>query len=209
MKSTTVALATAIVLGALAGAGGCADNRASIQVQAVCVPTDDCTFSDTCDAQYIGYPTLDTTTSTSGVLWLILQVENPLPDNSDEEIGRVNTNDAHIDETVIEYEGSIGTLGRAAIGSNFYVPASGSAVVSVQVPLSGASAGVVIAKIRMRGYLDDDSRFETGEFPVAVRICAGCVGTLCAGAATCPPDSDGQLPLTCPQAEPAPEPPAP
>ncbi len=197
MKSTPLALATAALLGALAGASGCADNRASIQIQAVCVPTDDCTFGETCDAQYIGYPTLDTTASTSDALWLVLQVENQLPDNSDAELGRLNTNDAHVDETVIEYEGSTGTLGPAAIGSNFYVPATGSAVVSVRVPLAGAAAGLVRASIRMRGYLDDASTFETGEFPVVVRICAGCVGSCGAGIGTCPPDSNGQLPIVC------------
>ncbi len=209
MKSIPVALATAALLGALAGAGGCADNRASIQIQSVCAPPDDCTFGDGgCDATYLSWPTLDVGASTRDTLTLYLQVENQLPDNGDAATYRTDTNGAHVDETVIEYEGV--ALPPVAIGSNFYIQSESVTVVKVEVIPDALNATTVLAAyaptadprellatIRMRGYLDDDSRFETGEFPVTVRVCTGCVGSCGAGISTCPPDSDGQLPLVC------------
>lgn len=197
MKRLATLLSVAL-LGALAGASGCVENRASVQLQAICVPTDDCTFADTCDAQYIGYPTLDVSTSPAGVLWLLVQVGNQLPNNEDLDVGRTNTNDAHVDETYVEFEGARG--GTASVGSNYLVPAEGTAVISVQLDLSTAivpagGTAEVLAHVRLRGYFDDGSRFESGDFPVLVRVCDGCVGTF--GCAVCPPDSDGQLPATC------------
>ncbi len=201
MKTRIAVLASAVLLGALAGANGCTDNRASVQPQMICAPTNNCTFSSTCDAQYIGYPTLDKGASTNDTVWLVLQVGNNMTNNANVELGRANTNDAHLDETVIEYEGAM--VGTQSVGSNFDVPAAGTAVVSVKLYLSGATAGTgvatneVIAHIRFRGYLDDGTRFETGDFPVTVLVCSsGCAPVACGGA-TCPPDSEGQLPLAC------------
>jgi hypothetical protein len=198
MKTRLAALASAVLLGVFAGASGCADNRASIQTQAICFPTDNCTFSETCEAQYIGYPTLDKSVSTS--LWLFLQVANQLPNNEDVSIGRLNTNDAHIDETSIEYEGAL--AGTQLVGSNYRVPAEGTAVVSVRMGLSGAVAGTaaapteVLARVRFRGYLDDGTRFETGDFPVSVKVCTGCAPAICAAPDdACP--QEGQRPVAC------------
>jgi hypothetical protein len=201
MKTRIAALASAALLGALAAASGCVDNRASIQVQAICVPNDTCEFAETCDAQYIGYPTLDKTTSASDDLWLLLQVENQLPENEDLGTGRLNTNDAHVDETVIAYEGAM--AGEQSIGSNVLVPAQGTAVISVKLDLSpspapGAGATAeALARVRLRGYYDDGTRFETGDFPILIKICSGCVPAAGCLVGTCPPASDGQLPLTC------------
>jgi hypothetical protein len=205
MKTRTAALATAALLGALAGASGCVDNRASVQAQHVCFPSDDCTFDDTCE-EYIGYPALAKTDSAYDDLWLLLQVANQMPNNEDLALGRTNTNDAHIDETVVAYEGALG--GEQSIGSNFRVPAGGTSIVSVKLALDGAVAGTaaapteLLANVRFRGYLDDGTRFETGEFPVWIKVCdTGCGGTLaslgCTGTAVCPPSSVGQLPLVC------------
>jgi hypothetical protein len=198
MKTRIVTLASAALLGVLSGASGCVENRASVQTQAICVPTDDCTFAETCDAQWIGYVTLDKGASPADVLWLTIQVANNMPNNEDLSVGRVNTNDAHIDETVIEYEGTLG--GEQAVGSNFLVPADGTAVVSAKLGLGSAAAGEVLAHLRFRGYLDDGTRFETGDFPITVIVCAtGCAPAACGGAPTCPPSSEGQLPLVCVQ----------
>jgi hypothetical protein len=210
MKTRFATLASVLALGAAVGANGCVDNRASIQIQAICVPTDDCTFAETCDAQYIGYPTLDVGASAADRMWLVLQVENQLLDNGDPGTGKTNTNDAHVDETEIEYTGV--ALPTALVGSNYYVPAEGTAVISAEVIpdvlQAGAALGAIaptaepreiVATIRMRGYLDDGSRFETGGYPITIRVCTGCVGSVCGGGPTCPPDSDGQLPLSCPQ----------
>ncbi len=196
MKTTLAALASAVVLGALAGASGCTvENRASVQTQMICAPPASCTFSDACDAQYIGYPTLDKSVNTAGTLWLTLQIGNNMPNNASLELGRANTNDAHIDEASVEYEGAM--TGTQTIGSNFDVPAAGTAVVSARLNLAAAAAGEVLAHLRFRGYLDDGTRFETGDFPISVVVCAsGCAPVACGGL-TCPPDSEGQLPIAC------------
>lgn len=193
MKTRLATIAAALV-GAAFGAGGCiTENRASLQTQAICFPTADCTFGATCGAQYIATPTLDKGASADDTLVLFLQIANQLPNNEDRSVGRTNTNDAHIDETVIEYEGAMG--GTQASGSSFRVPASGTAVVSASFTLTNAAAGEVLAHLRFRGYYDDGTRFETGDFPIAIDVCAtGCAPVACTTAA-CP--AEGQRPLEC------------
>ena len=197
MKTRLTALALAAALGALAGASGCTtENRASVQTQAICMPTTACTFSAKCDAQYIGYPTVDKAVDTTGTLWLFLQIGNLLENNANVALGRTNTNDAHIDETSIEYEGAMG--GTQVVGSNYLVPAAGTSVVSAKLSLANAVAGEVVAHVRFRGYYDDGSRFETGDFPITIVVCAsGCAPAACAGLTTCPPNGEGQRPLVC------------
>jgi hypothetical protein len=208
MKTRLTALALAAALGAAAGAGGCTvDPRASIQLQTICAPTDACTFKDTCDAQYIGYPTMDLGNSPSDTLWLFLQVANQSPNNADPGTNRVNTADAHIDETDVTYEGALN--GSETYGSVFTVPAGGHSVISVQLHLGGATGGAgaaaneVLANVRVKGSYDDGTRFESGPFPITVRVCsAGCGATSASlgcdpAKGACPPRSDGQLPLGC------------
>jgi hypothetical protein len=195
MKTRILALASAAALGAFLGAAGCVENRASVQTQAICAPTDDCTFTETCDAQYIGYVELDKAVSPNDTVWLLLQVGNLVSNNAEPSIGRTNTHDAHIDETSIEYEGAMG--GEELVGSNFQVPAAGTAVVSVKMSLGAATTGEVLAHIRFRGYYDDGTRFETGDFPVTVKVTQSVGGLPVCPTGTCPPDSEGQLPLTC------------
>jgi len=177
----------------------CADNRASVQVQAVCSATDDCTFAETCDTQALGNPIIDT--ARTKVLDLPLQVENQLPDNTNRAIGKTNTNDAHIDEAVVEYQGAY--TGRAVLEMNAVVFASGSSVIFVQIIPSvvGTALGApgtpreVLANLKLRGYYDDGTRFETGEFPVAIKVCTtGCAPT-CTSGIYCP--HAGQYPVAC------------
>lgn len=208
----TRALLLALPLVVLAGCKE--DNLASVQIQGICVPTDDCTFSNSCDAFYLGVPTLDVASSSLDRLWLILQLENQLTDNSNSNTFRTNTNDAHVDQAVIEYEGL--ALPRQVLGLNYTIPVNDTNLVSVEVIPDALNASAqlaayaptadpreLLAKVVIRGYYDDGTRFETGEFPVSVRICSGCVTAtsgLCPGgatAATCPPASNGQLPLSC------------
>jgi hypothetical protein len=176
-----------------------------MQIQSICMPNDTCEFKDTCDMQYIGFPTLDTSASATDALWLLLQVENQTPDNENVDAGRLNTRDAHIDESTVEYEGP--AIPKQVQAVNYLVPAESHAVVSVMAippgfegvldPYGATTTGrQMLAKIRLRGYWDDGTRFETAEFPVGVKICSGCVGT-CPLPLTCPPNSDGQLPLVC------------
>jgi hypothetical protein len=206
MKTRFASLASVLALAAGVGFFGCAENHGSITMRAICVPTDDCMFSSQCDAQYIGFPTLDVGTSDS--MWLLVEVANQLPNNADEAAFRTNTNDAIVTSAVVSYERV--ALPRVTVGSTFLVPADGSAVISVEAipgrlgagPILAALAPTaapveILAKIRLRGHYVHGGEFETGEFPVAIRICTGCLGVQCGGAPTCPPLSDGQLPLTC------------
>ncbi len=204
MKTRTILLASLSLL-TVAGASGCADNRASIQVQHICFPSQDCTFTATCD-QYIGYPTIDSLAGDR--LWLFFQVANQNVVTSNAPNGRANTANAHVDEAHVEYDGV--ALPPTDIGSNFSVPANGTAVISAEVIPRWLNASAtlaalaptptpteIVARVRLRGYFDDGTRFETGEFPIAIRVCSGCVGAaLCS---TCPPDSPGQLPAVCTQ----------
>jgi hypothetical protein len=201
----TRALILALPLVALAA---CRDNRASVQIQSICAPTKDCTFTGSCDAVYVGYPTLDVGTNAAGSMQLYFQVDNQLPDNTNLPNGRVNTNNAHVDQTVVDFEGP--AISQAVLQTNHTVPAGGSTVFRIEVipailnarAALQAYAGLgpardMLANLRLRGYYDDGTRFETGEFPVAIRVCQGCLGLVCGGGATCPPGNDGQLPITC------------
>jgi hypothetical protein len=174
----------------------CRDNLASVQIQAVCMPTKTCLFGATCDAQFIGFPTVDAVQS--GQLWLMLQVANQLPNNASSERGKLNTNDAHLDEVVVDYEGA--PLPRDTyVLANQRVPAAGTAVVSVlPIRRSAATSAALaafaptaatrdmVANVRLRGYTDDGSRFETGEFPVSIHVCSSCVSGCPAGEFACP-----------------------
>jgi hypothetical protein len=159
-------------------AAGCAPDRMSLEVKTFCAPTVDCTFGATCTTQYLGTYAVD---SASG-LWLFMQVDNQLADNSDIGTMRVNSNDAHV--TV----------------ANQAVPAAGSAVIGIMIP-SGGVPGVVTAQIRLTGYYDNGREFETGDIPLNYEIVAvGALGT-CTTTQACPP-GDGtanvlQEPSTC------------
>jgi hypothetical protein len=202
----TRALILALPLVALTA---CRENRASVQVQAICAPTSDCTFQATCDKVYIGYPIIDAALTDS--LFLYIQVENQLPDNTNLGNGRVNTNDAHIDETVVTYEGP--AIPQAVLKTNLRVPAAGTTVIGVEVipsvllPQAAlqafAPAGPprdMVATLKLRGYYDDGSRFETGAFPIGVRVCQAAPGFTCAP--VCPATKlycpqGGQAPVSC------------
>jgi hypothetical protein len=193
MKTRLSALALATL--ALA----CADNGASLEPYAICAPPDDeCVFSSECDAQFIGVVALDTAVSSQ--LWLFIQVNNQLPNNADLSAGRVNTNDAFVTEYEVEYEGAGGGSSMGRLQS--VVPASGSAVISVFLE-PPAVAGVVVAKLRLKGKYTDQSEFETAEFEIPITVCQGCLGfSACPAGETltsaCPPTA-GQSPIavTC------------
>lgn len=195
MKTRLAALALA-----LAGAACTVDDSASIQVQTICAPPEDgCTFSSTCAMQYIGIITMDT--AVTDQLWLFLQVNNQLADDADPARGKLNTNDAYVEGYEVEYEGLPAPAASGRLQS--LVPAGGSAVISVLPipPAVGAGIAVtgdVVAKLRLKGKLGDESSFETARIEIPVRICSGCVGAPTCGdgsaASLCPPNP-GQLPL--------------
>jgi hypothetical protein len=203
----------ALLLALLAAAACTAQNNASVKVAAICAPPDDptaCVFSSTCTGQYIGLNAVDI--AVTNKLWTLIQVDNQAPDNENLATGRLNTNDAYVQEAHVEYTGAPLPTSTAPILGSAVVPAAGSSVISVlPIPESvgtylqgiGIAAGGqldIVAKLRLRGVYADTTKFETGVFEIPLRICNGCVGaltcTLPAFAITCPPRSAGQLPLS-------------
>jgi hypothetical protein len=207
MKTRALILALPLV-----AVAACRDNRASVAVQAICAVPDTCKFSaGACDAVYIGYPTIDASITDS--LMLFIQVANQLPDVTNLSSGKVNTNDAHVDQTVVDFEGP--ALPQAVLQTNMHIPTNGTTVIGVEVIpaiLNGAAAlrayapsGLperdMVANLRLRGYFDDGSRFETGQFPIGIRVCQSSTTTSCgtvvcpAGTGYCP--APGQAPASC------------
>ncbi|HET8539365.1 MAG TPA: hypothetical protein VFL83_05790 [Anaeromyxobacter sp.] len=202
MQKSLVIAAAAALLGALAGASGCVDNRASIQVQMICQPTSDCTFpEDGCELEYAGYPVYDRALGTGDVLRVFLQIANQLADNSDASSGRLNTNGAHVDEIETELAGVVS--GTYTVGVNAFIETSSVSVLAVPIPvgdssLVGAPTGELLARVRFRGYYDDGTRWETGAFPITALVCSGCLTAKCGTApSTCPESGEGQRPLEC------------
>jgi hypothetical protein len=195
MKTRALLLALPIL------ALSCRDNGASVQIQDICYPAESCQFSNSCDRVLLGNPVIDLALGAGdGSLGLFVQVENQTRDNEDPDTQRTNTNDAHVDEIRIEYESvEIPTM---TFFTNQRVPANNTQVIGlVAVPAGyqtqlAAAASEPRAVVRMRGYFDNGSRFETAEFPIAVDLCIGCV-------VACPADklvcggNDGQYPKTC------------
>ncbi|HEX9244274.1 MAG TPA: hypothetical protein VF875_17655 [Anaeromyxobacter sp.] len=192
----------ALVLSIVALAS-CRDNRASIVIQDICFPSDDCSFTGKCDTSLNGTPIVDV--SLVHQLELFLQLENQLANNANLGAGKTNTNDAHVNEVVVSYEGVALPRDVFNVG-NHLVPTNGTTVLGVEVirysttnvaMLNAAAPAGLVAKIRLRGYFDDGSTFETGDFTTAVTLCVGCLSaTPCAaGKAACP--FAGMDPIGC------------
>lgn len=177
----TRALALAVAVTGL-GLGACTgvNESAPVAISAVCALTDDCTFTAECAAQYIGGYVFDS--SLADQFWLPVQVNNRLLNNADASAGRVNTNDAHITSFDVTYSGF--ALASASTTVNFRVQAAGAATVGMYVvpPQAAAVAAPaatheVVALVKAKGYFEDGTSFETGEFPLAFTWCDGCLST--------------------------------
>lgn len=184
---------------------GCTVQAPSVALSKVCGAPDaaDCTYSATCDTQYIGTIALDA--SQTGQLFLAIEAINQAPKNGDTSGGRVNTADAWMQEIRITYSGPL-ALPAASHRIIQQVPANGTAVVAFPVvditvaALGGALEATIIAKVKAKGVFGDGSDFETAEYEIPVKVCNGCIGAPPACAAgetllTCPGDW-GQAPLS-------------
>jgi hypothetical protein len=190
MKTLTRFLLLAPLL--LSG-GGCIDNKATIEMFSICLPAagDACKFAAKCDAQYIGQNYLDI--SLAQHLWLFVEVHNQLLPNDDPGTGRVNTNDAFIQDVLVSFRGL--TLPSTRNKLQTVVPANGTAVISI-FPMTEET----VAALGL--LLGDGTTWETASYEIPVRVCDGCLGgpfgcpTLGDQLVTCPPDSNGtQLPV--------------
>jgi hypothetical protein len=189
------ALAVLVPLLALAG---CADNNVSIQVFGICAPpAEECSFAGKCDAYTLDRLRLDV--AQAGFYWALIEVHNNTGNNQDNSAGRPNTHDAYVEEFSVEYElplipgttPAIPTMVTERVESGpTVVPAEGTSIVSV-FPITPAVATAlrdrlttetveVVAKVRLRGFYADQTRFETAEFPLPIQVCdgAGCVPLL-------------------------------
>lgn len=176
------------------GAAGCADDRMSLEVQAVCAPNDTCTFAGKCDTILIG--SFTHFVSVDSFLWVPLQVANQAPNNGDLNVGRVNSNDAHMTGIEVDFSGAATATTRVDWG-NQLIPAGGTSVVSAYLP-SPPVDGYLSAEVRLVGYYDNGRQFVTPNFHLTYFV-----DTL--GIATCVdptkalkcPASGGQLPANC------------
>lgn len=188
-----------LLLGVLAGAAGCLDNRAqtSVQMSQICSATDDCTFTPTCATQHIGPVVIDV--SLTNELMLFIQLNNQLRNNADLAIGQVNTNDAHLIGVSVEYDGVALPAGDVSPPANVLVPAAGASTAGVIAVHAAAGNQLALlptlpveftARVKGHGFFDNGQTFETGEFPVRMVACDGCLGVI---SCTAP-----ALPQACP-----------
>jgi hypothetical protein len=217
------ALAVLLPLLALAG---CADDNVSMQVFGICAPPEDeCVFSGECEAYTLAPLRLDV--AQSPFYWAFVEVHNQTAQNDDETAGRPNTHDAYVEEFTVEYEAptlpgtrALPTVTKRLESGPSVVPAEGTAVISVY-PITAEVGAIirddriadggtyeVLAKVRLRGFFADQTRFETAEFPMPIQVCdgAGCADIDCdpltAGVqppvAACPKLGQGPVGAFCP-----------
>jgi hypothetical protein len=189
------ARALALVLAAAALGACTVDDMSSVEISGVCTPPDDpttCTFNAQCgeDEQFIGVMTLDT--RVSGQLQLITQINNQLIDNRNEESFQANNHDAYVTDMDVEYETPLPVPGWSQPIGPYIIPANEPMPISI-FPIDIATPGAlaafavldaaaeaagsvrVVANVRLRGVFQDQSEFETAEWPVAIDVCDGCL----------------------------------
>jgi hypothetical protein len=193
-----------VPLALLFGLGCGADNRSSVVLVDVCAPpapdtkAGACIYPAKCDLFLVGLPEIDV--AVAPTLELPVQMNNQLASNADTSVGRVNTNDAFIEEYRIRYEGLALTAVRVPASDT--VLAGGTIAPAITVmPIStvgelkklvgGGGSITVIADVHAVGRYGDERTFETGELRIPVSVCSGCL-TL----GSCPP---GTTLVACPQ----------
>ena len=212
-RRSLISVLASVPLVLAAGALGCTrSNLGTLEFGSICAPTDDCTFSATCDL-----------VDMSGQLWVDLQYTSVLaypielfnqrPNNENLDAGLVNTNDATIDRFEMRYEASGSTIPGATSRQTITVSADGSTVAMVVLipPASSASTAlaalpagtVVTVKLKARGHYHDESDFETGELPVPVELRNGaftgysCIDSTQTVTSICPGNAGQKVNAVC------------
>jgi hypothetical protein len=194
------ALATLVLT--VLGTGCGRSNQASVEIGALCYPTEDCTFSSTCD-KVLMTGTLWVDLTATPVLVFPIQINNQRPNNADIASGRVNTNNAVIDRFEMTYQVSGSTIAAATSAQTILVPADGSTVAGVTLipvgaasaTLAGLPAGTVVSvQLKVHGSYQDGTEFDTGEHPIPVILQNGLfTGYACA-------DPEQTVKSVCPNA---------
>jgi hypothetical protein len=190
----------------------CADNHGSVAIAGICAPPTDattCSFSSTCGAVYLGMNMMDL--GRTNLLWLIVEVDNQLPDNANSSTNRTDTNRAYVREYEIEYAGGVLPKATGPMAGSTMVPASGTTTMSVfpvneatgaaLAALVGANTHLdVVAKVKLKGVFGDNTSFVTGPYDVTVRACRG-TGCYIANLPFIPPatcSDPAKFPVFCP-----------
>ncbi len=167
---------------ALLGAAlsGCIqENYASLEFYGVCAgPTPDtttgaCVYSASCDLYALFTYWYDPAVVSE--LLVPIEMFNQLPNNADLSAGRVNTNDAIIEEWRFEYLVGDLVAMEATAAENMVVPAASHK--TALVPVFPASLNGIMSalpanwqftvNVRAAGRYNDERSFETGPFKVA------------------------------------------
>lgn len=184
----------------------CVDNKATVELRHVCAPPEtaaECSFAESCDAVSLAPFQFDVSAG-SPRMWMFVEVGNQLENNGNPGLGRVNTNDAFVQEAVITYEGGGLALSEASHRLQQMVPPEGTQVLSLY-PLPDSAAfelstftitGLVdiVAKLKLKGVYGDGSAFESAAYEIPIRVCNGCLNS--GGLTGCP--KVGDLLFTCP-----------
>jgi hypothetical protein len=151
------------------------ENHASLEFFGICAnpapAATGCPYADTCGTYalftYLYDPLVDSE------LLVPIEFFNQLPDNSDPSSGRVNTNDAVVQQWRFEYVFAGTVFATAAASDNFVVPVQSHKVAMVPViPASlntlmrGLTGIEIDVNVRAAGRYLDDRYFETGPFKV-------------------------------------------
>lgn len=190
MKTRALYLA---LLGLAASSISCSEDFPSVHPFGICAPAEDateCAPDGPCERYLTGQAVLDTQVGVAGIfneLVFFVQFNNQLPNNDDPTTGRVNTNDAEIDEYRITFapqDGRIRLQDRTVLTVAPPVPAGGltSAIVTFipeettreladQMATLGLGETLVTAEVRAAGrYWTRTDRFETAPFKLPVRV---------------------------------------
>jgi len=178
-------LRPALVSLALVGVAGCTvQNLGTVEVAAMCAPTQNCEFTPTCaNSDALGAPVVDFLNSDYTFLYPF-QFNNERVNNSSSGttggVTDTNTNDATIEQFLMTYEAPGYNLPSATSPQFATVPAAGSTtVVVILIPQAAglaltaalpATQTEVIVHFRASGHFADGATFETGEYLVPVTV---------------------------------------
>jgi hypothetical protein len=209
------------LLAFLLAAAACAPkNNIAIEIFETCYPptpdttTGACLWPAACTAEALGGYFIDIGGTDN--LFLGVQVNNNLADNSDPNTGKLNTNDAFVDTFTVTYDGvdipaitgpvqiqnTVPTSGNTVVGVNLLqLDTAGVAAIVAALAAKGTTTVHVVAHMKLHGVFQDQSKFDTGERVYGVDICDGCMTAFTCVApklpAVCPHDFQGPAVGVC------------
>lgn len=176
-------LRTLTLLAALGLLPACAPDRMSLEPYGLCTVTADCKFSSKCDTYLLG--PLAYSQALNVALVQPIEMRNQSPDNANANVGRVNSNDAHITAYQVKYGNGWPALTRYDGAQT--VPAGGSSIVFAVLAMPGTPMPTT-ADVSFYGYYDNGREFVTEPYQIGLQA-GPAGGYACAKAGdivTCP-----------------------